>query len=132
MANVRDYTTTDALFQIFRILMLVGSCRFTCVEGTRYMTEKDGGYPSGVPYWVVILMTLAGVVVYSVFFGIFQLFMSTCFNCELLGAQDFCLTLDEPNTRHMICTMCFIEPFEWLKMRKHFNEKTKKLKNCRS
>ena len=43
MANVRDYTTSDAVFQILRILLLVAACRFTYVEGTtRYMIGKGG------------------------------------------------------------------------------------------
>ena len=61
------------------------------------MTEKgEGGKPNEISYWFVIFLTLVGVVVYSVFLWIFKVVMSSCFKCELLGAQDFTLTLDSP------------------------------------
>ena len=137
MKNVRDYTITDALFQIVRMMILVTICRYTCVVGTKYMTEYEEeadpvGKSSEISYWVVMLLVLLGVVVYNGFFWIFKMIMSTCFKCELLGAQDFCLTLDSPENRHMICTMAFLEKFEYINMREHLNKKTKMIHNCRS
>ena len=79
-----------------------------------------------------LVFVIVGAVIYSLIFWIFKKVMSICFKCELLGAQDFCLTLDTPENRHMICTMCFLERFEWINMRDHLDKKTKEIQNCRS
>ena len=86
MANVRDYTFIDAVFQTIRLLTLIVICRLTYVEWHKYMIEKRGFQIDEVSSWVVVFSICAGVFIYNVLFWIFKVIMYTCFKCELIGA----------------------------------------------
>ena len=86
MANVRDYTFIDAVFQTIRLLTLISICRLTYVEWYKYMIEKGGFQTDELSSWVVAFSICIGVIIYNVLFWIFKVIMYTCFRCELFGA----------------------------------------------
>ena len=86
MANVRDYTCVDAVFQCIRLLLIFISCRLTYVEWHKYIIEKGGFQTDEISSWVVVFSICVGIFIYNVLFWIFKVIMYTCFRCELLGA----------------------------------------------
>lgn len=94
--------------------------------------EGDYVYLEKWSKWINIFSLLATILIYQIFFMIFKVAMYCFLGCELVGAQDAMMLLDNPTNRHMIMAGCFTEKYEYLNMREHFMNKTGMIRRCRS
>jgi hypothetical protein len=119
------YTSTDAMFQVLRLLVLGG-----ITVATSSVVSSVMGHKSAV--LVNFLILLLSFFQYYLVNLVLNSCMWTMFKCEALNAHDYSFLLEEKNNSHTIMGAGVFEKFEFEPMKKYLLEKAEHIHKCKS
>ena len=124
------YTQADAYWQWFRIAIIVGLIGWSIAWATANMTSYRTYFGAVIlDFWVGVVL---GGVLYNVLLAIFQKTMELVFGCEGLSSMDALFLNDDERNLSNLVACIFIEPYEYLSMKKFLIKRTEDIQRCRT